>query len=287
MKNFLKCMLLGLFIVKLLVPIISFASMASDTMVIYQSSSPEIKKFRVEFKHDSYGTLKGNSLIYVPEEAAMESGAIPTPVAKDGYVFDKWVNDTDTHPVTVTDWALEIINKPTVYLAMFKKKTNTIMSVTFKASEGGLIRGNTSLQIQKGSKVTSVPIVTVNKGYKFVGWYQGNNKVDPTKVTITSNTVFTAKFTEVKVAMYRLYNPNSGEHFYTASAYERDSLKKIGWHTEGIGWYSPEKGLGKPVYRLYNKNAGDHHYTLSVYERDSLMKIGWRAEGIGWYALSK
>lgn len=29
--------------------------------------------------------------------------------------------------------------------------------------------------------------------------------------------------------MYRSYNPNSSEHFYTASTYERDSLVKVGW----------------------------------------------------------
>ena len=36
--------------------------------------------------------------------------------------------------------------------------------------------------------------------------------------------------------MYRLYNPNSGEHFYTANAAERDKVKKAGWRDEGIGW---------------------------------------------------
>lgn len=29
--------------------------------------------------------------------------------------------------------------------------------------------------------------------------------------------------------MYRLYNPNSGEHFYTANVAERDSLRRVGW----------------------------------------------------------
>ena len=34
--------------------------------------------------------------------------------------------------------------------------------------------------------------------------------------------------------MYRLYNPNSGEHFYTADASERDHLVDVGWNYEGI-----------------------------------------------------
>lgn len=82
--------------------------------------------------------------------------------------------------------------------------------------------------------------------------------------------------------MYRLYNPNSGEHFYTANASERNLLFRAGWNDEGVGWYAPTTGV--PVYRLYNPNAGDHHYTVSVGERNSLVKAGWRDEGAGWYS---
>ena len=59
--------------------------------------------------------------------------------------------------------------------------------------------------------------------------------------------------------MYRLYNPNSGEHFYTADSNERDHLTGVGWVYEGIGWRAPVQS-SVPVYRLYNSNAGDHHY---------------------------
>lgn len=82
------------------------------------------------------------------------------------------------------------------------------------------------------------------------------------------------------VSMHRLYNPNSGEHFYTASTKERDGLVTVGWKYEGVGWIAPSTGV--EVHRLYNPNAGDHHYTTSVKERDSLVKVGWRYEGIGW-----
>lgn len=83
--------------------------------------------------------------------------------------------------------------------------------------------------------------------------------------------------------MHRLYNPNSGEHFYTASTEERDSLTKVGWKYEGTGWTAPGYS-NTPVYRLYNPNAGDHHYTMSGEERRALGYAGWRYEGIGWYS---
>jgi beta-N-acetylhexosaminidase len=89
---------------------------------------------------------------------------------------------------------------------------------------------------------------------------------------------------EVKsVVMYRLYNPNSGEHFYTGSEEERDNLISLGWRDEEIAWIAPETS-DTPVFRLYNPNAGDHHYTTSEEERDFLVKEGWNDEGIGWYS---
>lgn len=86
-----------------------------------------------------------------------------------------------------------------------------------------------------------------------------------------------------KQDMYRLYNPNSGEHFYTASVVERDHLSRLGWKYEGIGWYAPTSSY-LPVYRLYNPNAGEHHYATSSYECDYLVGAGWKLEGIGWYS---
>lgn len=80
--------------------------------------------------------------------------------------------------------------------------------------------------------------------------------------------------------MYRMYNPNSGEHFYTADANERNSLYITGWDYEGIGWVAPD--AGDPVYRLYNPNAGDHHYTPNKGEHDMLVAQGWNDEGVGW-----
>ncbi|MCT1174307.1 hypothetical protein EFL89_08755 [Lactococcus lactis] len=106
-----------------------------------------------------------------------------------------------------------------------------------------------------------------------VGWnYEGVNSQQPA----TGN------------AVYRLYNPNSGEHFYTLSSYEKDSLVKAGWRYEQIAFYSdPAKHTA--IYRLFNPNAKgkqiSHFYTSSSAERDSLVKIGWRYEQISWYGL--
>ena len=83
--------------------------------------------------------------------------------------------------------------------------------------------------------------------------------------------------------MHRLYNPNSGEHFYTADDAERDHLVSVGWNPEGEGWIAPREST-TPVYRFYNPNAGDHHYTPDGDEAYSLLVAGWNYEGVGWYS---
>lgn len=83
--------------------------------------------------------------------------------------------------------------------------------------------------------------------------------------------------------MYRLYNPWSGEHFYTANLDEVDSCYAAGWNFEGVAWYAP-KSSKTPVYRLYNPYTGDHHYTMVAAERASLIAAGWSDEDIGWYS---
>lgn len=81
--------------------------------------------------------------------------------------------------------------------------------------------------------------------------------------------------------MYRMYNPNSGEHFYTADAGEYESVGAAGWDQEGVAWIAP-KSSNTPVYRLYS--GTDHHYTPDAAERDHLLSVGWKDEGIGWYS---
>lgn len=81
--------------------------------------------------------------------------------------------------------------------------------------------------------------------------------------------------------VYRVYNPNNGEHLHTMSVVEKDYLKKVGWSYEGVSMKMPT--TGKPLYRLYNPNSGEHFYTLSSSEKTFLAGNGWKNEGIAWY----
>ena len=163
-------------------------------------------------------------------------------------------------------------------------------------------------QTYTGSALTPKPTVkvgstTLREGADYSLSYKNNTNVGTATVTITGKGNYTdtrpATFRiEPKpdasagggsgsstapsgVAMHRLYNPNSGEHFYTASAHERDSLRRAGWKYEGVGWTAPASSR-TPVYRLYS--GTDHHYTTSAAERDMLVRAGWKYEGVGWYS---
>lgn len=84
--------------------------------------------------------------------------------------------------------------------------------------------------------------------------------------------------------VYRMYNPHSGEHFYTASLDEATHLFGVGWQWEAAAFKAASRS-GNAVYRLYNPNAGNHFYTLSKAESDHLVKVGWRYESIAWYSV--
>lgn len=88
------------------------------------------------------------------------------------------------------------------------------------------------------------------------------------------------------VAMHRMYNPNSGEHFYTGSIEERDMLVTAGWHYEGeaFRFYANDPD---PVYRLFEPATGEHLYTMDVDEKAALEASGWNYEGVAFNSTSE
>ncbi|WP_248922514.1 InlB B-repeat-containing protein [Olsenella intestinalis] len=150
-------------------------------------------------------------------------------------------------------------------------------------------------QVETGEPLEPALDVTVLgralvSGVDYEAAYESNVGVGTATVTISGTGNWTgaaqATFQIVPdrpdaIPMFRLYNPYSGEHFYTASPGEREFLSRVGWNYEGVGWWAPIEG-GEPVYRLYNPYAGDHHYTPSPGERDALVAAGWNYEGVGW-----
>ena len=85
------------------------------------------------------------------------------------------------------------------------------------------------------------------------------------------------------VAVFRLYNRDTGEHFYTTNEKEAEIISTLGWLYEGVGWMAPKKS-SSPVYRIYNPNSGNHLYTTDRPEYLYLVILGWEDEGIAFYS---
>ena len=196
----------------------------------------------------------------------------------EGYVIAGWY--TDPECTEEYDFTEPVMGDMTLYA-----KWGVARYVTFDDGVDGT--EDVVSTVANGEPVAK-PADPVREGYDFAGWYtdEACTVAYDFAAPVEGDMTLYAKWDQKSAAMYRLYNPYTGEHFYTSSAVERDSLVLVGWESEGEGWVAPSEGA--PVYRLYNPyvEGGDHHYTLSAFERDSLVKAGWRYEGVGWYSAS-
>ena len=115
-----------------------------------------------------------------------------------------------------------------------------------------------------------------------------SGKADTSKVVATKMiqvNLTKEKNTVASQEVYRLYNKMSGEHLYTTSAYEYNTLTMTNssWSGEKVAWKAPK--TGNNVYRVYNPNSGEHLYTESSFEVNSLVKQnGWKSEGVAFHS---
>lgn len=80
-------------------------------------------------------------------------------------------------------------------------------------------------------------------------------------------------------SVYRLYNPNNGDHLYTTDFSEAAGVYMSGWSYEGIAWVAPASGY--PVFRLYDGKF--HLFTADQEEKNALLTAGgWTNEGIAF-----
>ncbi|MCI1649850.1 leucine-rich repeat domain-containing protein [Bifidobacterium tibiigranuli] len=179
-------------------------------------------------------------------------------------------------------------------------KPTPVYTVSFDANGGKFANGSASQQVsaRQGAKY-ALAAAPSRSGYTFAGWFTaktGGSKVTGTLTATSSRTLY-AQWVAAKpapkpslgtpVAVYRVYNTNSGLHHYTTSLAEKNALVKLGWKSEGASFNAAKQGSAsglKPVYREYNPHNGNHNWTLNPTEHKQLVKLGWKDEGVAWYA---
>ncbi len=145
-----------------------------------------------------------------------------------------------------------------------------------------LSNGSLVSKITEGVKGGAAATVTSNSEFLPAGTYYV--EITAGNVVSSRNSLYTITVNSKIpcILMNRLYNPNSGEHFWTGSTEERDNLVKVGWVYEGPGWEAPTR-TGDNVYRFYNEKLGDHHYTMRADEIAALnASPDWKNEGVAW-----
>jgi len=122
---------------------------------------------------------------------------------------------------------------------------------------------------------------TANKNTTAATSQSQTTTVAPKAAVAAAPKAETKAATVATIAIYRVYNPNSGEHLHTMNLNEKNYLVKLGWRYEGISMRVPLSG--RQLFRIYNPNSGEHFFTLDGNERDNLKRAGWRYEGIAWH----
>ena len=113
--------------------------------------------------------------------------AVLTATPNEGYVFTGWNDGNTENPRTVT------VTSDTAFTAIF---TETEITPTITVTVNDATMGSATYTMDGN---TAVLTATPNEGYEFTGWNDGNTE-NPRTVTVTSDTVFTAIFTETETA---------------------------------------------------------------------------------------
>lgn len=109
--------------------------------------------------------------------------------------------------------------------------------------------------------------ITINKNehpadgdYLILNGYSFNNRGKPTSVNV-----------------YRLYNRNTSDHYFTIDVIERNTLISHGWVDEGVA-FSVTSDASIPVYSYYNSKTGCHVFSTNDSEKDTLIAKGYEYE---------
>lgn len=145
----------------------------------------ESETIRVEFTSDYRGTLVGETVLFIEKGTVLSASQIPAVQASEGYLFEGWDRPTDLP-----------IDNDLVISAVFSEKS---VHCRFDAGSFGTLSGTSSFTFPFGTSFQkqNIPVVTPDKGYKFIGW-----DVHPVDYILKNDTVFTAQYEKEVVASW-------------------------------------------------------------------------------------
>lgn len=215
------------------------------------------KTYNVTFNAGKGGSLMGTTTIKVPEGTNISD--IPTIV----------VDESDVEDIFFLDWYKdgEIVNP---------QEATITKDTTFTAKFGAAV-------YRLYNKNNGDHLLTKNKNEKndiaAAGWILETNDSNP--YGRAAFYVPVKDDSKGKKQVYRIYNPNSGEHFYSTNKAECDAAVKSGWRHETNEDYTWVSDGDVKMYREFNPDvntAGSHNFTTNKDEHEGVVKAGWRDE---------
>jgi peptidoglycan/xylan/chitin deacetylase (PgdA/CDA1 family) len=86
------------------------------------------------------------------------------------------------------------------------------------------------------------------------------------------------------IPVTRLYQPATGDHFYTTSASDIAIAESVGFQNDGVGFNAyATSASGVPVYRLYSPLTEKHFYTTSTSDVTIATGVGYQNDGVAFY----
>jgi len=147
--------------------IIATCSIVVVSLVIIALLLFKTPKYEVTFSTDNevYETIE------VKEDGTIDEPTVPT---KEGYKFLGWYYNGEKFDFSTK------ITEDIVLVAKWAKENAILYTITFNSNGGNKID---TLKVEKNKAVGNLPIPK-KEGYKFVGWFIGNEEITSTTVAI-------------------------------------------------------------------------------------------------------
>ncbi|MEE8758946.1 MAG: GH25 family lysozyme [Bifidobacterium sp.] len=236
--------------------------------------------YSYSYSYDSAtAALEGADLASLLKQAGVSPSDLSYPVF---YDLENWTWTGHTRPSSpsvydgiVNSWYSKLQAAGYTNLSVYSY--SSYLSTALNSSN---IHSKTRWVASYGSR-TGFSYPTNDRGWQYTSDGSINGISGSVDLNAFGNKTFVAP-SQQGITVYRVYNPNTGEHFFTTNQYEYTSLAAVGWSPEGVAWIAPSSG--QPVYRLYSSSQGFHLYTVNGNEYTMLTQYGWKQEGICWFS---
>lgn len=158
---------------------------------VYTPEVPPVvtEQFTVSFITDGNGSITGNSSIKVDKDSTIQ---FPPVTPNETFVFDKWVNNVTSEEITSS----YVVTSDTTVKATFKAGSVNKVPVTFTTDGNGTLEGNTSIEVESGSTISSFPTpMPKDISFEFDKWVDGVSLVEfKSDTVVTEETNIKALF---------------------------------------------------------------------------------------------